>query len=351
MFRWSASNSRIVELLHAFVRACYDPNMPLECLDNRLNVLMGDEFRQRDERKEVAKKNRDESLTYRPPKHLDRKSTQQMQGKQILAGASKYSSDKISSLPQHVKDQIKIRTINKDGHTTMEKKYQKDLQAAWEERRSKKLAKSVRQLDLDELQAVADATMSVHDKTWNDRGDKQYTKIVEKVATKEHFKKIPVKDDAFVNEIIQVLPFIGYSLSPQATNTNDVRKALKAKGMNKTSILGKGGCLGVHLDLVKAIAKGKADNSLPVDISDKTEDEILQVFVRADLSFNLNKMKEEVANQWKCMENIFESAAREISPRFLKLMNKEPKETDESNESDSEDESDGEEMSVENRVN
>eukprot|EP00956_Cyclotella_meneghiniana_P009818 scaffold13606_cov100-Cyclotella_meneghiniana.AAC.1 len=73
--------------------------------------------------------------------------------------------------------------------------------------------------------------------------------------------------------------------------------------------------------------------------------------VRVDLSFNLSKIKEEVANQWKCMENIFESAAHEISPRFLKLMNKQPKETDDSNESNGEDESDGEEMSVENRVN
>jgi hypothetical protein len=98
-FGLAASNSRIAELTHAFVREIYDPNMPLECLDNRLNLIMGDEHLQRDERRDVARKNRDASLAYRPPKHLDRKETQQMQGEQLLKSAKKYDLNTINSLP------------------------------------------------------------------------------------------------------------------------------------------------------------------------------------------------------------------------------------------------------------
>lgn len=165
-FGWSASNSRIVELLHAFVRQIYDPNMPLECLDNRLNHMMGDEFVMRDERREVSKQKRDPSLPYRKPKHLDRKETQQMQGEQMLQGAKKYSPSAIASLSQEFQDQIKIHKLNKQGHTTMEKQFSSDLKRTWEARRGKKLAKSCKQLDLAELQQEAEQQMSVHDQDW-----------------------------------------------------------------------------------------------------------------------------------------------------------------------------------------
>ena len=133
---FSASNSRIVELLHAFVRQIYDPNMPMECLDNRLNHMMGDEYVQRDERRDVFKQNRDTSLPFAKPKHLDRKQTQQMQGEQMLKGAKNYNVSAIAGLPPEFQDQIKIKNLNKQGHTTIEKQYQAHLQAAWEERKS-----------------------------------------------------------------------------------------------------------------------------------------------------------------------------------------------------------------------
>ena len=62
----------------------------------------------------------------------------------------------------------------------------------------------------------------------------------------------------------------------------------------------------------------------------------MQVFVRADQSSKIKERQELVADQWKKMENIYEASAREIAPRYQKLMNCEP--VADANESDSEDE-------------
>eukprot|EP00956_Cyclotella_meneghiniana_P042848 scaffold249333_cov87-Cyclotella_meneghiniana.AAC.1 len=238
VFKWSASNSRIAELLHAFVRQIYEPNMPMECLDNRLNMLMGDEFLQRDERRDVAKKNRDSSLAYRKPKHLDRKETQRMQGEQLL--------------------------------------------------------------HLEELEDEAKKAMSVHDTNWGQRGDIQFA---------------------------SVLPYIGALFTPPIKGEDATKRELKKKEnkrkYSKTALLSTGGIIGKYLDLVKLIAKGKAENTF-------------DVFVCADKSAKLAQLQDEVANQWRRMEDIFNSAASTISPRYQKLLNQPPR--DISNESDEEEE-------------
>ena len=320
-FKWSASNSRIVELLHAFVRVIYDPNMPKECLDNRLNFLMGDEFRQRDERRGVSKKNRDDSLAYRPPKHLDRKETQQMQGKQILEGAKRFDRAAIDSLPSHVQDQIKIGKINKEGHTTMEKEFSVKVEAAWEDRYEQKMSRGVKQLDEDELDELAYTTLSVHDKDWNKRGDVQFSVVTERIATKSHFNSIKV-NEGFHNEIARVLPFIGFTLPDPTDNVDDTLEAIKK--LTKSAIMSKDGILGKHLTQVKKIASGKEDNIFDVDLTNKIEDEILQVFVRADKSSKLQDMESLVADKWQKMENIYHLRANEIAPRYKKLMYKDP---------------------------
>lgn len=333
-FKWSASNSRIVELLHAFVRVVYDPNMPMECLDNRLNFLMGDEFRQRDERRDVAKRNRDDSLSYRPPKHLDRKETQQMQGKQLLVGAQQFHRTAIESLPMHVKDKIKIGQINKEGHTTMEQDYAVKVEDAWEGRYQQKINRGARQLDEDELDELAATTLSIHDNEWNKRGDVQFSVVTEKIATKSHFNSIKVTE-GFYNEIVQVLPFIGFSLPEPTSSAAETLEAISK--MTKSAIMSKDGILGKHLALVKRIATGKEENVYDVDLTNKSEDEILQVFVRADKSTKLQEMQNQVADKWKKMEDIYNLSAAEIAPKYHKLMYQEPVELE-----DTEDTSDSE---------
>jgi hypothetical protein len=214
-FQWSASNSRIVELLHAFVRACYDPNMSLECLDSRLNMLMGDEFLQRDERKDLFRKNRDKTLTYRPPKHLDRKKTQQMQGEQLLRNAAKYSTELINNLPDDIKEQIKIRNINRQGHTLMEKKYEDELRTKWEERHARKQShRTFNPIDSTVIDEEAKAARSAHDISWHKRGDIKYASVVEKMATKNHFKSIKVTDGFYEKLCKSYLLLVSYSLLP-----------------------------------------------------------------------------------------------------------------------------------------
>ena len=67
-------------------------------------------------------------------------------------------------------------------------------------------------------------------------------------------------------------------------------------------------------------------------LADKTEDEILQVFVCADGSSKMAETQDTVANKWRKMENIYQSAATEIAPRFLKMMSGSP--VEENSESD-----------------
>jgi hypothetical protein len=281
-FEHSASNSRIVELLHSFVRASYDPNMPLYCLDSKLNMLMGDEFLQRDERRDVFRKNRDKTIAYRPPKHLYRKRTQQMQGQQLLRNAAKYSPAMIESLPPEIEEQIKIGTINKEGHTFMEQKYQDELKLRWEARRTKKRAHhSFKPIDSDKLDQEAFTSRSAHDQAWDKGGDIKYATVVEKIATKSHFKTVKI-NEGFHEEILQVLPFIGQLLTPKIVADDEATKTA-VKKLNKTVLMSKEGLVGQYLDMVKRIAKGKEVNTFDgVDLTDKTEDEILQEFVRGD---------------------------------------------------------------------
>jgi hypothetical protein len=206
----------------------------------------------------------------------------------------------------------------------MEKQYECELKTAWEERLNKKIAKGAKQLDLAELKQTADEAMSAHDKSWNERGDVQHTIVVEKVATKTHFNSVKVKDNAFLNEIVNVLPFIGELLSPPATDADSTFAALKKQ--NKTAIMAKDGVLGKYIELVKMIAKGKADNIFSADLEGLNEDQILEVFVCAKNSTKLKELQDEVSDKWKKMEDIYHSAAYKIGDRYLKLMQKNPEE-------------------------
>ena len=94
--------------------------------------------------------------------------------------------------------------------------------------------------------------------------------------------------------------------------------------------MAKEGVLGRHLNEVRLIAQGKADNTFSAELADKTEDEILQVFVCADGSSKMAETQDAVANKWRKMENIYHSAATEIAPRFLKIMNGSPEQNNNS---------------------
>ena len=134
--------------------------------------------------------------------------------------------------------------------------------------------------------------------------------VTKTVATKSHFNQLPSGTELY-NEIVEVLPHIGISL-------DDLKKI-----KTKKEIMKKGGVLGKYLDLVKKIAKEPSLNSLTNDdLSDKSEDEILKIFVRADKSSRLAAVQQKIDNERKLLRNVFEVAAKEISPYYIKLLGK-----------------------------
>jgi hypothetical protein len=75
-------------------------------------------------------------------------------------GAKRFNRAAIEALPDSVKQKIVIGTINKEGHTTMEKDFSVKVEAAWEERYEQKVSRGVKPLDEDELDELALTTFN-----------------------------------------------------------------------------------------------------------------------------------------------------------------------------------------------
>ena len=323
-FGYSASNSRIVEMLHSFVRSFYDPNTPSEFLDNKLRYLLDQEKLLKDERREMSEDRRDESLSWVEPKDQDRKSQQALIGTQLEDSGKQYLREVIEELFPTPFDQlnIKVRTIAKEGLTTVEREHAAATLQAYKDRRRNKLDnRRTKQINLDETQKTADDIMTNHDKYWGSKKMREYAKIVEKVATVTYFKSVTAGKD-FHDEVRAVLPFIG-------DLPRDPKKPDQLLGKTKLTT-GAGNFIGVHLATIRSIAKGKAGNDLnDTDLSNMTEDEIMREFVHANRSANLAKLEKEIQDQHARLEAIYKTAtAAGIAPRFLKMMN-EPVEVDE----------------------
>jgi hypothetical protein len=215
------------------------------------------------------------------------------------------------------------------------------MEAALEERHRLKIAKSAKQLNRQELDQAAENTLSAHDQAWSTRGDIQYARLVEKVATKTHFNSVEVKNDAFFNELVNVLPFLGESLNPPTTDRDATKAALKkAPYKTKKEIMKADGIVGKHLGAVKLIASDKEENTFSVELGDMTADQILQTFVHADRSMKLEQLKEIAENEWKLLHDIYKISASTIKPKYLQLMNSAAidEEDDESDVEDTEEE-------------
>ena len=111
------------------------------------------------------KEMRSNKIETHPYLFQNQKQTQQMQGEQMLEGAKKYNASSIAALRPEFQDQITIKNLNKQGNATMKMQYKFNLQAAWEERKSKKLSRSTNQLDLFELEHEAAQALSKHNKS------------------------------------------------------------------------------------------------------------------------------------------------------------------------------------------
>ena len=175
--------------------------------------------------------------------------------------------------------------------------------------RKKEAKKNFKRLDADELQKKADSSVPVHDKTWGNIDNVKYNKIIDKVGKQAHFNKIPAGKE-LVNKVLAVLPCTGKS------------RAELTQLKKTTEICGKNGILKKHFALIDSIAKGKAKNSLDnTNISGMTEDEIRHIFIHADKSAFLDKIKNEIKEKYARLEAIYECSASVIAPKYAKLMN------------------------------
>ena len=316
VFGFSASNSRIVEMLHSWVRSFFEPNMPREFLDDKLRYLLLDESENKEQRRDISEARRDPTLEWRPAKDQDRKEHETMIGQQLVDSAGPYLPEHVESLCEifpEARPEITVRNIMLTGTTTEEDEYAASVNTAYLARRQNKIANPrCKQLDLKETRAVAENRMTDHDRDWDRAGDREYAKVVEKVATGQHFKSIPAGQD-FYDEVENVLPYLGdIPMNPKKPS----------EMLGKTALTDSGGFVNAHIKLIQDIARGKVDNSInDDDISDMTYNERLQLFVDASKSIHLEKIKQEIQERYARLEAIYKQAASGgIAARFLKMM-------------------------------
>merc|ERR1712032_131281 len=185
-----ASNQRIVEMLHSFVRSFYNAQQPIEFLESKLGYMMDQEFTDREERRSEEKDRRGPDQEYRQIKHLDTKAKCLLQGEQMRKGSEPYTREEIARLAHNIQEEIKVRKLKSRGTTEAEKKYKARLHTALEGKLSKKESRGrSKRLDFATQQEKADKAQTDHNRDWNDKDSRKYSAIVSKVATKGHFNK------------------------------------------------------------------------------------------------------------------------------------------------------------------
>ena len=155
-----------------------------------------------------------------------------------------------------------------------------------------------------------------------------------KGTTKGHFDKCG-SGKPYYEEILIVLPYMPSPDDPSKTVTYEELETLK-----KTKIRAPKGILGKHLDEIKLIAAGKKNNTTLCDddeLKDKSYNERMKVFVKADKSGRLAKVKEELEAKQKKLGAVHNLVSGAIAPRFMKMMKKISEREDDGQWADSDD--------------
>ncbi len=302
-FGFCPSNSRIVEMLHAFVRECIEEQTPDEFLASKLRYLIDTVYRDREERREVFVERADPKAKFQKSKHCDRKKTQQMEGQQLCSSFEKYHQSILESLPVDVQEQCKICNIRDKGVTTSEKEYEESTRKAWQQKRTKKLLKNDL-LSMNTITAEAIQKRTEHDKSWQDREARKMSEVTKAVATLKHFSSVTAKHGKFHEEVFNVLTHLGVPLD-----------VLKKK--RKTHLIKSDEVVSKYLKRVKQIAKDPSSNDLTDDdLSEMSEDDILKYFVNARRSTKLQEVTKKIEDKRKLLKDLFSVAAKEISPYY-----------------------------------
>jgi hypothetical protein len=154
--------------------------------------------------------------------------------------------------------------------------------------------------------------MTDYDKSWGNRGKKEFMNTIESMMAKSYYQGIPA--NLFLDEIKAVLP--SYWILIEEENKRSKKKLSKTAITKRTK---KGDKLNMveHFELIFAIAQKKKPNTLlpELDVSNLSEDEVLKAFVLAEKS--VYGVVEATATQetHKKMKALFESCGVATSNR------------------------------------
>lgn len=238
-------------------------------------------------------------------KHDDRKSSVMLLGEQLVDLVESYSWDLEGRLPEHMRDELLIKTIQSDGAYINEERL-----------KAKKL--EIAQLISDKRKerdggfthraraatAAEQVKMTDYDKSWGNRGEKEFMNTIKSMMVKSYYQGIPA--NIFLDEIKAVLP--SYWILVEEENKRSKKKLSKTAITKRTK---KGDKLNMveHFELIFAIAQKKKPNTLlpELDVSNLSEDEVLKAFVLAEKS--VYGVVEATATQetHKKMKALFES--------------------------------------------
>ena len=296
------SNSRIGEMAHAFTRDFHTSQTPMSRLDQCLRHLIGKAYAHRRERRGMG------SSTGQNRKHLDSKEKQTKSGEQVRLEVEKlYSAEMIARLPDHVKDDMKIGRLKEDGARRKEEERNARIVRYFEDIKDRKKRRNqLATLNMDDIRKRAKTMHPEHDLKWNTR---EYTSELaqhRRFLLKSHWTEItgkipsgeanPEGDRSRLHrEIRLVLPSFHSTDVAEAT-------ASKLKGAKSDDNIN----LGKHLKKIESIVSLKEPNTLTDHemLDELSELERIKLFVKAERSPHLGRVKEAVENKRKSTKGV-----------------------------------------------
>ena len=277
------SASRIVESAHGIVRQIYDPQVSAGNLNAKMRYKMGINYELKEKRRKVVREiraNRESEDNGEQPKKKhkskasanDRKSTQQMEGKQLVEMCEKYTDEMFSMVPASVRERMKIGKINRRGSKEVEIRLKRDKKEYASDLREKRV-ESRADKDLEAFQELAAEKTTEHAELWPLKAEREQNVIMHEMLTKTWWNRVPAC--SFTGEVLRVMK----SMEGHRGEID---------GKRKKDIMAGGHVFGKHLKDVKAAAKAaakKSDDSnrkIMVDEEDLTgmkENEILKKYV------------------------------------------------------------------------
>ena len=112
---------------------------------------------------------------------------------------------------------------------------------------------------------------------------------------------------------------------PSPNNPSKTVTYKELEALKKSKIQAPKGILGKHLDEIKLIAASKKNNTTLCDdneLKDKIYNERMKVFILANKSGRLAKVKEEMEAKQKKLGAVHNLVSGAIAPRFMKMMTK-----------------------------